>query len=380
MIFTVMFLIFVLLSLFYGWFLFRIYSGLRNLSDKDDTPGNQSFSSVSIIIPFRNESDNILNSLRHIVSQEYPLDKYEVIYVNDSSTDDSLQKIMCADKPANIKVISVPADFHTKAHKKRAIRYALQFAQGEIIASTDCDCFMGPDWLKTMTGYFNSNTAFVSGPVDFYDTSTISGRLQRLEFAGLVLSGAGLIGAGTPTICNAANLAYRKSVFDEVGGFDDNIKLSSGDDEILMQKIAAVTSYDIKFCCSRKSLVSTYPNRTFGQFYQQRKRWASKGLFYVDKILIAKLFFIFLFYLSLPVQLLLIILGQFLFLYSIIAAIAVKVFIEYRIMKYGERRIYGSGLTGCFLLAEMLHVPYIIIAAISGAAGNFKWKDRDLKR
>lgn len=380
MIFILMLLIFILLSLFYGWFLSKIYSGLRNIPDSDDATGENSVSSVSIIIPFRNESDNILNSLQHITSQNYPSDEYEVIYVNDSSADDSLQKIISADKPANIKVISVPADFHSKAHKKRAIRYALQFAQGEIIASTDCDCFMGADWLRTMIGCFNSNTAFVSGPVDFYDNSTLSGRLQRLEFAGLVLSGAGLIGSGTPTICNAANLAYRKSVFDEVGGFDDNIKLSSGDDEILMQKIAAATTYNINFCSSRKAVVSTYPNRTFGQFYQQRKRWASKGLFYVDKKLIAKLFLIFLFYLSLPVQLLLIILGNFIFLYSFTAALAVKTIIEYRIMKYGEKKIYGKGLTEYFLLAEILHVPYIIIAAISGAAGNFKWKDRNLKR
>ncbi len=94
---------------------------------------------------------------------------------------------------------------------------------------------------------FDYETAFVSGIVKFSDKDGFWNKLQQLEFSGLVIVGGGLIFAGYPTICNAANLAFRKSVFLEVGGFDDNLHLTSGDDELLMQKIALLKKYKIKF-------------------------------------------------------------------------------------------------------------------------------------
>lgn len=377
---SVLVLLFLLLSFYYAWFLMRIYSGLKNVVKQNARNSDTNGSFVTVLIPFRNESENILNSLRCVTQQSYPAGKYEVIYVNDSSTDDSLEKIMNASKPENVRVLSVPEGFHTSAHKKRAIRFGLEHARGEIIVSTDCDCLMGKEWLKSILECFDENTAFVSAPVDFIDHSTLSGRLQRLEFAGLILAGAGLIGAGTPTICNAANLAYRKRVFYEVGGFDDNIQLSSGDDEIFMQKIAANTSYDIRYCMNTESVVTTWPSNSLDHFYQQRKRWASKGLFYLDKLLVLKLFFIFLFYLSIPVQLLLAVFYSGTFFATLALSLLVKFAVEFMIMNMGRKYLFGKGLLRYFPLAELLHIPYIIIAGISGAFGNFRWKERELKR
>ena len=115
---------FTLLLLFYIYFILSVYAGLsKNYVDVKLKEVNEF---VSLLIPFRNESENILKSHESIENQTYPKDKFEVIYINDSSTDDSLSKLMEAKKSSNIKVISLPDDFLPNAHKKRAVRFGIE--------------------------------------------------------------------------------------------------------------------------------------------------------------------------------------------------------------------------------------------------------------
>ena len=325
---------FCLLLIYYVYFLLNILKGLGKLEKKD---GNRTLSEfVSVIIPFRNEKDNLLKNLKSLEEQTYPKDKYEIIYVNDSSTDNSIEIIETNRKNENIKVISVPENFSPNAHKKRAIKFGIENSRGEIIITTDADCTYNQDWLYTLLKYLDDKTAFVSGPVEFEDDNgKFFDKLQKIEFAGLVISGAGLIGSNRPAICNAANIAYRKKIFEQVKGFDDHMKLSSGDDELLMQKIWKETDCKIKFCPDKKAVVKTAPNKSLRQFYQQRKRWASKSLFYADKLLILKLILIFFFYLSLPVQLILALFLSTKFFILLCISLLLKAFFEYQVLKRG---------------------------------------------
>jgi cellulose synthase/poly-beta-1,6-N-acetylglucosamine synthase-like glycosyltransferase len=335
---------------------------------------------ISIIIPFRNESLNILESLSSIEKQNYPKDKFEAIFVNDFSDDDSLELLCKAEKSFNIKIISVPEDYSKYQHKKRAIRFGIEHSRGGIIVTTDADCIHGTKWLRTLAGQFDDGTGFVSGPVEFIEESTLFNRMQKLEFAGLVLTGAGLIGIKKPIICNAANIAYRKTAFVQVSGFLYKHSLSSGDDELLMQKIKKETGYKIKFSMNRDAVVKTSSNRSLNQFYQQRKRWASKGLFYSNHFLILKLIMIFLFYLSFPLQLVLGIFNNPMFLISMLLCFAIKAMMEYLILKTGADNLFNISILRPFIPAELLHIPYILIAGISGALGNYIWKERKIKR
>lgn len=370
--------IFIGLLAFYFVFIRNIRTGLTKLGYYKTQ--SQSDEYISIIIPFRNESDNILQNLKSIEAQNYPTDKYEVIYINDFSTDDSLEKLKNGITKENIFVHSMTESKFEKAHKKQAIEFGIIKAKGSIILFTDADCTNSPDWIATMVAGFEEYTAMISGPVAFAETDSLFGRLQALEFAGLILSGAGLIGNNTPIIASSANLAFRKSVFEEVGGYKDLMNLSSGDDELLMQKIAYKTNYDVKFCFSKDALVITDPNKSLEEFNQQRKRWASKGFFYENKSIVFQLVLIALFYIGLLV---LPILGIFLNLKFLIlfgVSVFVKIIIEYAILEKGVGVLLEKLSLGLFLLAELLHIPYIVYSAISGAFGNFKWKDRELKR
>jgi len=374
----VLIIIFVLLLAHYIFFLMKIFTGLKNINSDPSISTPTEF--VSVIIPFRNEEKNILANLKSIEAQDYPKEKFEVIYVNDSSEDNSLNLLLDNKLTSNIKVLSVPEEFSENAHKKRAVRYGIENSVGGIIVTTDADCLHDNEWLSSLVNNLDEETGFVSGPVEFIVDKTLFSKIQKLEFAGLIITGAGLIGAGSPTICNAANIAYRKNVFDEVGGFRNQMDLSSGDDELLMQKIAKNTDYKVRFSINKKSIVKTQSNSNIAEFYHQRKRWASKGLFYGDKNLIIKLVLIYLFYFGLVLQPILAITLSGYFFLSLIASLLLKSMFEYLILSRGRKILFNNLSLKIFVIAELLQVPYIIIAGLLGAFGNLKWKERKIKR
>ena len=374
----ILYAIFSVLLINYVIFLLIILRGLSNLKPHNNNTGIKEF--VSIIIPFRNEEENILKNLNSVENQDYPTAKLEVIYVNDNSTDDTLKILTENISSENIKVISVPESYSPNAHKKKAVRFGIENAKGDIIVTTDADCFFNSDWLTSLLNSFDDQTGFVSGPVEFDDNGSFFSKLQKLEFAGLIITGAGLIGSGKPTICNAANTAYRKNVYEQVNGFADQMNLSSGDDELLMQKIAKDTNYRVKFSLNKNSIVKTPANNSLSSFYQQRKRWASKGLFYRSKALVAILIMIYLFYLSLVVQPILALTVSVNYIIIFAISLVLKIIIEYLILKKGKKILFNNLSLKSFLFAELFQVPYIIIAGISGAFGNYKWKGRKVKR
>ena len=378
MIENILFLIFLILSIHYVIFLSKVYSGLSKLKNKVSEKIPDEF--VSIIVPFRNEEKNILNTYSSLTSQNYPQEKFEIIFVNDSSDDSSFQLLDNLQKKETVFIYSVPKDYSANAHKKRAIRFGIEKSKGEIIVTTDADCIHKKDWLKNLLKFMNKETGFVSGPVEFISKGNLFSKMQRLEFAGLVITGAGLIGSENPIICNAANIAHRKKVFDEVGGFTYQMSLSSGDDELLMQKIYRDTDYKIKFALDKNTIVLTEANPTLKDFYHQRKRWASKGLFYGDHLLLLKLVLIFLFYLSLIIQPILGFIISTKFFFTFIISFLFKIFAEYLVLKKGTTLLFDFNILKPFLITEILQVPYILVSGFMGMFGNLVWKDRKIKR
>ncbi len=367
------------LLLYYCYFLYSVYRGLNNVTVcKTVKTENGKF--VSVIIPFRNEEKIIVENLKSIEKQNYDDNLYEVIYVDDNSTDNSVEVLKKNIVKKNVKILKHENGLYTRAHKKKAIEHAIGKSKGEIIVTTDADCTHGADWLSSLVGCFDDDTGFVSGPVEFVSNGKLFEDLQALEFAGLIITGAGLIGAGKPAICNAANLAFLKEVFFQAGGYSGNLNLSSGDDEFLMQKIHADTKYKVKFCADKKAKAYTKPNEDFRSFYHQRKRWASKGLFYKNKKLVAALVLIFLFYFSILLFPFLAVFINPVFWSLFVIGIVFKLITEYLVLKKGIAILYDKKILRKFLIAEVFHVPYIVFASLLGLWGNYKWKDRKIER
>ncbi len=372
--------IFVLLSIYYFYFLVSIHFGILRIR-KHKTKNAKEFS-ISIIVPFRNERENLKRNIESILDQNYPSEKYEVIFVDDNSTDGSSEIVEEFTKSSNIKITlaKIENENSARGHKKAAIAKGIEQSKNEIIVTTDADCFFGPTWLKSMVQNFDEDTGLVSGPVEYKSDGSLFSSLQKLEFSGLILSGAGLIGINKPIICNGANLAFRKKVFYEVGGYDSHMEFSSGDDEFLMQKIAYTTKWKIGFAFSKAALTFTIPSENIENFFQQRRRWASKGLYYLNSKIKLKLMLIFMFYLSLIIFPIVSFLHLSAYSLLFLLIFLAKILLEYKILLTGKHYLFSELKFVYYLPAQFLQPIYLILSSIAGLFGRFNWKGRNLVR
>ncbi len=247
--------------------------GFRRVMRAEVETSSEPFPFVTVIVPARDEAASIVACLDSIFAGDYPEDRFDVLVVDDLSRDatpDLVRRTMQRynriavpagfeeeDDAPRLRLIPMPEnEDRARAHKKRAIEKGIEHARGEIILTTDADCIVPPRWIRRMTAPFDAETALVSGPV-LYPTGGPAADVAALEFLGLVAVGAGAIGIGRPNLCNGANVAYRKAVFHDLGGFSGIDHLTSGDDELLMQKIAYTTDWRVRFCPAPDAAVLT---------------------------------------------------------------------------------------------------------------------------
>ncbi len=308
-----------MLFVIYGWHKEGVFNNVvggdtDNGEDKDTKNGkenNQNYSNqnkicFSVLIPVRNEAQNIAALLNDLALQDLDKKSFEVLVLDDNSDDDTAQivKELIPKMPYSLQLISVPAA--DSAHKKRAITLGVSKAKFEYIITTDGDCRVLKTWLSTFVDFIyskektNQKAFFVAGAVRLNHKRDFFAALQASEFATLIGCGGAALNLAFPFTCNGANMAYFKKVFEELGGYEEiennsyenqsNLKnkvkkssknnngyqISSGDDEFLLHKFHKFYPKHIFFLKSEKAIVETEATQTWKQFYNQRKRWASK--------------------------------------------------------------------------------------------------------
>jgi len=232
---------------------------------------------ISVIIPVRNEAPHILNLLGDLMEQDFPVSFFEVIVIDDYSEDETSLIVNAFRMKYPLFPLSFIKVKDGISNKKIAITQAIDLAQGELIVTTDGDCRAGEKWLSTIYGFYQKfKPQLITSPVALDYPTNIFGKMQVVEFASLVGSGAATLFWGYPTMCNGANMAYTKKAFLEVGGFEGNMEILTGDDEFLMQKIYSKHPKEVLFLKNKDAIVRTSTISTISNFYQQRKRWASK--------------------------------------------------------------------------------------------------------
>ncbi len=234
-------------------------------------------SDFSIIIPVRNESANLPALIESLKKVNYPLDRFEVIFVDDHSTDSTMQLIADEQSNSAFRIHLLQLDDYVGSPKKAAITKAIAKASFDIIVTTDGDCTIPTNWLSVMDSAFKNDTIqLVAGPVS-YPQKGLFAQLQALEMLVLCGFSACMIAKGTPVFGNGAHLAYRKSLFHELKGFSGNAHIASGDDEFIIKKTVGMKGSDaLMYLKHPQSIVHTAPNKSFGQLIQQRLRWAGK--------------------------------------------------------------------------------------------------------
>lgn len=230
---------------------------------------------VSVVICCRNEAHHLPSLIEALRAQTYK--HFELIWVNDHSTDDSLE-IMRSSVSFFECVQIVNAE---GKGKKKALKEGILAAMGDLIVTTDADCIPGKHWLELISNYqLETNADLLICPVKMPQGHSLFTRLQSLEFATLVGTGMGAAGAGMPILCNAANMAFTKETWMQ-SAVDLHEEEISGDDVFLLLSIKKRKG-KISVLKSSEAMVLTAYKKNLRSFINQRRRWASKSSKYTD--------------------------------------------------------------------------------------------------
>jgi poly-beta-1,6-N-acetyl-D-glucosamine synthase len=237
---------------------------------------------VSVIVPFRNEENNIVTLMECLSRQYYPVDFLEVILVDDHSEDMSqklVRDFIEVNELSNFKVLGLGPD--DGISKKAALSKGIVNSIGQLIITTDADCSMGAFWVSSITEkYLAEKCEMISGPLCIIPGGGFFSRLQSLEFLSLIGCGAGAISIGKPFLANGANLAFSRSLYDELKGYSGNQDYASGDDVFMLLK--AKQKHKIVFLKDKATIVYTHGAPGLKAFFHQRIRWTSKSSGYKD--------------------------------------------------------------------------------------------------
>ena len=365
----------VLLMLAYA-LLIRRYDDAFTKSRKNfsiaDTEATQH---VTVIIPARNESANIKACLSALMAQTYPRSLIEIIVVDDLSEDDTAEIV----KNFPVKLIRNNPKPSTIAFKKQAIATGISQASGALILTTDADCIVANTWVSTMVNTLQSQRAYmVTGPVKMMPGNQCLSMFQSLDFAILQGITAASVGSGIHDMSSGANLAYIKSFYHEVGGFNGIDDIASGDDMLLMQKFSAQYPGSIGYAFSMDAMVNTKTEPTWKLFLQQRIRWASKATKYKDPVLFRILLLVYAVNLWVVALLVMGLWNRRAFVFGLILMI-IKLMIEWRFVQNVLQFFSLLPLMRWFPIAQPLHILYTVVSGFFGQTGGYRWKGRNVK-
>ena len=335
------------------------------------------FPRVSVLIPARNESSQIEACIHSVLQQTYPSDKFEVLCIDDASTDDTLLKIERLSKQyPKLRALRLTPDSGGALGKKAALSKGIEQARGEILLQTDADCILPSGWINTMVSCFSPQIGMVAGPVGLTYQESLFQKLQALEIAGLGILTGGSIAGGSPHMCNGANLAYRKSLFEKVGGYRGIDHFASGDDELLMQKVKKDNAYRIQFCPFPQAIVRTSALLTWKEFTAQRIRWVSKAKYYWDKRINAIQLISYLAFTGMAFFFLLAWWNPLYWSYFLLLFL-LKMVVDIPLMYQAVRFFGEKPLLWLLPLLECVYIPYVLWIGIAGNfSRTFTWKNR----
>ena len=334
---------------------------------------------ISVIIAARNEAANIVDCLKSIAAQHYPPSLYEIILVDDHSEDNTVESAQSL-YISNLNIIEMTLfkDIPVVSYKKKALETAIAAAAGDLIVCTDADCVASPAWLSSLAELYEKNKSvkLIAGPVVFHKESSLFERFQSLDFLGMMaITGAGITGKYL-FMCNGANLAYSRAVFQEVGGFEGINNLASGDDMLLMQKIAAKYPDGIRFLKSRESIISTRAEKKLSAFWHQRIRWASKSGAYKQWGTQIQLGMVWLFMLSILLSGLMTFWNS-MFFFVFLVQWLLKAISDYMLLREATLFFKRTELLGIFFPALFLHWLYILTVGFwANLKLGYRWKGR----
>lgn len=322
----------------------------------------------SIIVPFRNEAENLPILLDSFSKLNYPVDLFEVILVDDDSeTVFNVQYSMFSVQIIkNIRVSNSP--------KKDAISTAIQVVKNDWIITTDADCVVNKNWLSALDNYIQlHDVSMIAGAVTYDCKNSFLHHFQQLDLASLQGATIGSFGLKKGFMCNGANFAYTKSFFQKLDGFEGNDGIASGDDVFLLQKAIARFPNKVHYLKSENNIVTTKPLDDWKSLFYQRVRWASKTSSYQSKFGIGLGLIVFGGNVGLlfVVYCLLFEKGNFFLLCFLLLA---KFSVDFVLIN--KTNGFLKNKTHFFLTSSLLYPFFSVSVALYSLVGKYEWKGR----
>ncbi len=376
------FLVFASIALLIGF----TYAGLIlyfRLNFKSDTKLKETEpfeASISLIVPFRNEEKNLLKLLQSIVNQEYPLDKIELIFVDDSSTDNSLLQLQDFKKSHpkfNLKLLELAKEIPGASSKKQALHLAFSKASGDYIFLSDADCWFGKNNIqKRLESFRDKEIKLLSAAVLIQANNSFFSKMQALENLSLMASTAASTSAHFPILSNGANLAFERKAFLQLPENALHFEENSGDDLFLLHSFKKqYGSRSIAYNFDTETAVYTHAQINFKAFLNQRIRWISKSKSYTDYHLILVSILVFLMNLSLVIT-------AFSAFFSIqnlqllALLFLIKFCVDFPLLLKASRCYHQSKLLWLYPFVQIFYPFFIVFTGLFGQFLPYEWKGR----
>jgi len=342
-----------ILILPYSLLLLFIYRSLVNIKPFIASGTSEIF--VSVVVACRNEEKNMASLLENLAQQNYPENLFEVLIVDDKSSDRTPWISSSFNRITNLKTLK-----NKGVGKKQALRTGILAAGGSLIITTDADCRMGKDWIRTIASFFELNKPdLIISPVKLEETPGFFGIFQELEFMSLQGITAGSAMSGNAALCNGANLAFsRNKYLQHSEQLHDEI--NSGDDIFLLQSLKKEKSTKILWLESNDALVTTGSSSSLLAFIKQRSRWISKSKAYSDRYTIILGIITFIAILSQILASIGFVLYRGVF-WPFLLIIILKSVPDFLILKHTTTRHGNTNLMKWFLPVQLLYPFYVII-------------------
>jgi glycosyltransferase involved in cell wall biosynthesis len=359
--------LFVILGIYFISISLLIFgcSRIKKYQTKDLRPQT----SFTIIVPFRNEAENLPKLLSSFSNLNYPTDLFEVILVDDNSA----EKLQILNSKFQIRIVDNLRG--SNSPKKDAISTAIQLVKTNWVITTDADCIVSENWLLTFDNYIQENqVSMLAGAVTYDCENSFLHHFQQLDLTSLQGATIGSFGLSKAFMCNGANFAYTKSLFEKLNGFEGNDKIASGDDVFLLQKAVEKFPNEVHYLKAEESIVITKPTQNWKSLFYQRLRWAAKTSSY--KSTFGKFLGLIVFFGNLSF-----VIGFFFLLFGIWSYPIFVLFVFFKfgidfVLLYQTNQFLTKTRIKSLFLSSLIYPIFSSAVALYSLFGSYEWKGR----
>ena len=354
------------------YFLFLLISVISLAFLKTEKKLSKDSPSVSVIVAIRNGEKSITKLIDCFLNQKYS-GYVEFILVDDESTDNTKSLIKnIQKKDQRFKYVSSLDGSGNLNYKKRALDAGIKMSSNSILLFTDVDCISSPKWIESMAKSFSDNIDYVIGFSRAKFKYGFANLFQRVDFLILFFSAVAATHIKYPLASSGQNQAYKRELFDRVGGYNKISKLLMGDDSVFLQ-LCLKHNINVKFCMDYGSFVYCRPEKTWKSLLLQRARWAGDG-----KIMWKYNLLFFLIMVSTVFVNLLILILLFLdWSYLLLSIVLIKFILEGLLAYIGSDKLNQEISISSFIYWFILNIPYVCLMCFSSFFVKLiSWKSR----